>query len=85
MRKMTLATDPYSSRWFAQHIALMTAGKDFGYRSDLVKSLEEAFTIGELPEGHRDAYENVARKVGTIPYPANHWTNDAKNELRNMK
>jgi len=25
------------------------------------------------------------RKVGTIPYPANHWTNDAENEPRNMK
>lgn len=85
MKKRNLATDPHSSRWFAENMALMIVGKDFGYKSDLVKSLEAAFRIKQLPKMHRDTYEIVARKVGTVPYPANHWTSGTENKARRIK
>lgn len=74
--KKKLAFDPYSSRWFAANMIEFRDGKDFAYERGLLQSLEEFFTVGEMPKRYRDDYEKIARKVGGIPYPSDHWTND---------
>lgn len=74
--KRKLAFDPYSSRWFAENMGEFRDGKDFTYARGLLQSLEEFFTVAEMPKRYRDDYKKIARKVGGIPYPSDHWTND---------